>query len=302
MMENLFQTSVTTNLLFMSNNIHVLELSGYEAPVIKESKREDWVEYGTDNNYYQYLIDRYTNSTTNNAIINNITRLIYGRGLSATDASRKPNEYAQMMSLFHKDCVRHLCTDLKLLGQCAVQVIYTKDRKKIAQVHHIPVQLLRAEKCNEEGKVEAYYYSDDWTDLKNYKPKRIPAFGCSKEDIEIYFIKPYSVGMKYYALPDYIGGIPYAVLEEDISEYLINEVHRILSSGRVLINFSNGIPSRRPTTNNKKQSYKPINRHVWRESHNLAFNNNSESKTRSTFNYACSMMHQICILLYQKSV
>ena len=43
MMENLFQTSVTTNLLFMSNNIHVLELSGYEAPVIKESKREDWV-------------------------------------------------------------------------------------------------------------------------------------------------------------------------------------------------------------------------------------------------------------------
>lgn len=79
----------------MSNNIHVLELSGYEAPVIKESKREDWVEYGTDNNYYQYLIDRYTNSTTNNAIINNITRLVYGRGLSATDASRKPNEYAQ---------------------------------------------------------------------------------------------------------------------------------------------------------------------------------------------------------------
>ena len=40
MMENLFQTSVTTNLLFMSNNIHVLELSGYEAPVIKESKEK----------------------------------------------------------------------------------------------------------------------------------------------------------------------------------------------------------------------------------------------------------------------
>ena len=278
MMENSFQTSVTTNLLFMSNNIHVLELSGYEAPVIKESKREDWVLFGGDeNNYYQYLIDRYTNSTTNNAIINNITRLVYGRGLSATDASRKPNEYAQMMSLFHKDCVRHLCTDLKLLGQCAVQVIYTKDRKKIAQVHHIPVQLLRAEKCNEEGKIEAYYYSDDWTDLKNYKPKRIPAFGCSKEDIEIYFIKPYSVGMKYYSLPDYIGGIPYAVLEEDISEYLINETQNSFS-GRVLINFSNGIPA---LDQQQIIKNKVINQLTGTSGEKviISFNNNSESKT-----------------------
>ena len=277
MTENLLQTSVTTNLLFMSNNIHVLELSGYEAPVIKESKREDWVEFGTDNNYYQYLIDRYTNSTTNNAIINNITRLVYGRGLSATDASRKPNEYAQMMSLFNKDCVRHLCTDLKLLGQCAVQVIYTKDRKKIAQVHHIPVQLLRAEKCNEDGKIEAYYYSDDWTDLKNYKPKRIPAFGCSKEDIEIYFIKPYSVGMKYYALPDYIGGIPYAVLEEDISEYLINEVENGFS-GRSVVNFNNGVPSedQQQIIKNKVQSQLTG---MSGEKLIVAFNNNAESKT-----------------------
>ena len=278
MTENLLQTSVTTNLLFMSNNIHVLELSGYEAPVIKESKREDWVEFGTDNNYYQYLIDRYTNSTTNNAIINNITRLVYGRGLSATDASRKPNEYAQMMSLFNKDCVRHLCTDLKLLGQCAVQVIYTKGRKKIAQVHHIPVQLLRAEKCNSEnGKIEAYYYSDDWTDLRNYKPKRIPAFGCSKEDIEIYFIKPYSVGMKYYALPDYIGGIPYAVLEEDISEYLINEVENGFS-GRSVVNFNNGVPSedQQQIIKNKVQSQLTG---MSGEKLIVAFNNNAESKT-----------------------
>ena len=63
----------------MSNNIHLLELSTYEAPVITESKRNDWVEYGEDNNYYQHLIDMYTNSTTNNAIINNITRLVYGK-------------------------------------------------------------------------------------------------------------------------------------------------------------------------------------------------------------------------------
>ena len=223
----------------MSKDIHILELAAYEQPTITESKREDWVEFGESNDYYSFLIQCYTNSTTQNAIINNTNRLVYGKGLSASDASRKPNEYAAMMALFSKKCTRHLVSDLKLLGQCAMQVIYTKDRKKIAQVEHIPVQLLRAEKCNEEGKVEAYYYSDDWTDTKNYKPQRIPAFGCSKEPIEIYFVKPYSVGLKYYALPDYIGCLPYCTLEESISEYLINECNSGFSS-RVVVNFNNG--------------------------------------------------------------
>ena len=261
----------------MSNNVHILELSGYEAPVIKESKRDNWVEYGDDNNYYGYLIDRYTNSTTNNAIINNVIRLVYGRGLSATDANRKPNEYAHMMALLSKECVRHLCTDIKLLGQCAMQVIYTKDRKKIAQVHHIPVQLLRAEKCNEDGKIEGYYYSDDWTDTKKYEPKRISAFGCSNDPIEIFFVKPYSVGLKYYALVDYTGGIPYAVLEEDISEYLINEVENGFS-GRSVVNFNNGVPAEEQQHMIKNKVLSQLTG-TSGEKVIVSFNNNQDSKT-----------------------
>lgn len=261
----------------MSDNIHILQLAAYEPPVIQEAKREEWVEFGQDNDYYQFLIDCYTNSTTNNAIINNVSRLIYGKGLSATDASKKPSDYAQMMSLFSKECVRHLCTDLKMLGQCAMQVIYTKDRKKIAKVHHLPVQLLRAEKCNEEGKIEAYYYSDDWSDVKKYKPKRIPAFNCSNEALECYVIKPYSVGLKYYALPDYVGATPYCTLEESISEYLINEVSNGFS-GRAVINFNNGQPSQE-----EKQLIKARVLSQLTGTHGekviISFNNNSESAT-----------------------
>ena len=261
----------------MSKDIHILELSAYEQPIIKESKREDWVEFGVDNNYYGFLIDCYTNSTTQNAIVNNVSRLVYGKGLSATDGSRKPNDYATMMALFSKDCVRYLVSDLKLLGQCAMQVIYTKDRKKIAQVEHIPIQLLRAEKCNEDGKIEAYYYSDDWTDIKKYHPKRIPAFGCSKEDIEIYFVKPYSVGLKYYALPDYIGCLPYCTLEESISEYLINEVNNGFSS-RSVINFNNGQPSDDQQQMIKNKVLSQLTGTTG-EKVIVSFNNNVESKT-----------------------
>jgi hypothetical protein len=261
----------------MSKDIHILELAAYEPPVIKEAKREDWVEFGSSNDYYSFLIDCYTNSTTNNAIINNVSRLIYGKGLSATNASKKPSEYAQMMSLFSKQCVRHLCMDLKMLGQCAMQIIYTKDRKKIAEVHHIPVQLLRSEKCNEEGKIEAYYYSDDWSDIKKYPPKRISAFGCSNDDLELYMIKPYSVGLKYYALPDYVGATPYCTLEESISEYLINEVNNGFSS-RAVINFNNGSPSEEQQQLIKA---KVLNQLTGTQGEKviISFNNNAESKT-----------------------
>jgi hypothetical protein len=261
----------------MSKDIHVLELASYEPPVIKENKRDNWVEFGEDNNWFQFLIDAYTNSTTQNAIVNNTSRLVYGKGLKASNASKKPNEYASMMSLFSKECVRHLVSDLKLLGQCAIQVVYNKNRSKIAKVYHIPVQLLRAEKCSHDGKIEGYYYCDDWTDPKKYKPKRYSAFGCSSDTTEIFYIKPYSPGMKYYSLPDYVGCLPYCTLEESISEYLITEVNSGFSS-RLCINFNNGQPSEEQQHLIKSRVLNQLTG-TKGEKVIISFNNNQESKT-----------------------
>jgi hypothetical protein len=259
------------------SNIHVLELSSYTTPVIQESKRDAWVEFGEDNNYFQFIIDRYVNSTTNSSVINNVSRLIYGRGLSALDASKKPNEYAQMMALFHADCIRKIVLDRKMFGQFAMQIHYSQDHKRILKAYHIPVNLLRAEKCNKDGEIEGYYYSDNWLDVKKYAPKRIPAFGYSNEQIEILYSKPYAVGMKYYALPDYQGGLPYAKLEEEIADYLINEVQKGFA-GRVVINFNNGVPTEEQqqiiTGKVKSQLTGPRGEKVI-----IGFNNNQESKT-----------------------
>jgi len=226
----------------MSNNVHVLQLSAYTTPIIKESKRDNWVDFGEDNDYYTFLIDRYTNSTTNNAIINSISRLVYGRGLSAVDASRKPNEYAQMMALFNQDCLRKLAFDRKMLGQFALQVHYNDKHDKILKAYHIPVNLIRAEKCNEDGEILGYYYSDNWEEVKKFPPKRFASFGTSKDKVEILFSKPYAVGMKYYAYPDYQGAVPYTLLEEEVADYLINEVQNGFS-GTKIVSFNNGVPT-----------------------------------------------------------
>lgn len=259
------------------SNIHVLQLAEYQQPVIQESKRDNWVSFGEDNNYFDYLIERYIKSTTNNAIINNVSRLIYGKGLSALDASRKPNEYAQMMTLFSADCVRKMVFDRKLFGQFAIQVHYNDKHDKILKAYHIPVNLLRAEKCNENGEITGYYYSDNWEDTRKYEPKRIPAFGFSKEKIEILFVKPYGVGMKYYSYPDYQGSLPYCVLEEEVSEYLINEVQHGFS-GTKIINFSNGVPSEEVQD---IISQKVMNKLTGSKGEKviISFNQNVESKT-----------------------
>ena len=259
------------------SNIHVLKLAQYEPPVVEESKKHEWVTYGENNSYYTFLMERYKNSTTNNAIINNISRLIYGKGLYATDASKKPNEYAQMKAMISAEDLRKVVLDFEMLGQAAFQVHYTADRKKIQKLYHIPVHLLAPEKCNKDGEIEAYYYSNNWEDTRNYAPERIPAFGYGNEKVEILIVQPYSVGMKYFSYVDYQGGIPYAVLEEEISNYLINEVQRGFS-GRIVVNFNNGVPT--PEEQDIIKS-KVLSQLSGTDGHKVivAFNNNSESKT-----------------------
>ena len=261
------------------SNIHVLNLSAYTSPVVSETNRENWVDFLTEegDQYFQFLIDRYSNSTTNNAIINNVARLIYGKGLGALDANKKPNEYAQMMSLFHKEDVRKMVLDRKMFGQFAVQVHYNDKHDKILKAYHIPVNLLRAEKCDKDGNITGYYYSDNWEDTKKYAPIRFNAFGYSKDKIEILFSKPYSVGMKYYSYADYSGCLPYCLLEEEIAEYLINEVQNGFSGTKV-VNFNNGVP-----TDEQQQiiSNKVLSKLTGSRGQKVivAFNNNAESKT-----------------------
>jgi len=260
------------------NDLRIVNLSSYTSPEIVEKSNKQWVAYGSDNNYFQYLIDRYNGSPTNNAIINGVSQMIYGKGLDALDSNRKPDAYAKMITLFKKDCVRKLCYDLKLMGQCSIQVIYSKDRKTIAQVEHIPVENLRAEKCDEKGEITGYYYSDDWSNVKpRTELKRIPAFGYSNESIEIIYVKPYRAGYKYYSSPDYQGGLQYAELEEEISNYHLNNILNGLAPS-MLINFNNGTPNAEERQNLENRIYSKFSGSSNAGKFILAFNDNAESQ------------------------
>lgn len=259
------------------DSIHVVSLSSYNKPQIVEDKKKDWVAYGDDNNYYQYLIDLYINSTTSNAIINGVSNMIYGKGLDALDSSTKTNEYAALRSIFHDNCLRKISLDLKLLGEASFQVLY-KDGK-VVRSEHFPRQTLRAEKCNEDGDIEAYYYHHDWGNKKPAdKPQRIAAFGFGNgKEPEIKIVKRYVSGYDYYCPVDYQGGLAYSELESEISDYLINDVQNGFSGTKV-VNFNNGVPDREKQMSIKNDVMNKLTG-ARGEKVIIAFNNNAESKT-----------------------
>jgi hypothetical protein len=224
-------------------SIKLIQLASYTTPAVIEQKNKEWVEYGEDNNYYQYLIDLYYGSPTNNSAIKGISDMIYGEGLEVVKADRHLAGYLDLKKVFQDDCLRNCAMDLKMLGQYALHLVKSKDRKKYVAAHHWPIQTLRPERCDENGEIRGYYFAPDWSKLKRgQKPKRFDAFGFDESGTECILVcKPYSTGNYYFSPVDYQGGTQYANLEIEIANYHINNIMNGLAPS-MLINFNNGQP------------------------------------------------------------
>ena len=223
--------------------IGVVNLATYTSPKVVEVRNQEWINYGENNNYFGYLQDRINGSPTNNAIVNGISQMIYGKGIDASDKLLKPEDYAQAMLLFDDDTTERLCYDLKAMGQCAVQVVYSIDKTRIVECNHFPIETLRSGKCNEDGEVENYFYAEDWTKVnRQNKPLEIPAFGFGNGGEEILYIKPYKTGFYYYSPVDFQGCLQYCEIEEEVSNFHLNNILNGMSPS-CLINFNNGTPT-----------------------------------------------------------
>jgi len=224
--------------------MNFINLSGYEMPKAIEDKRREWVAYGEDNNYYSFLIDSYLQSATNNAAIRSISDNIYGEGICIEGLEKSSNEVKELRKFINHRDLKKIIQERKMLGQAAMQVIYSKagNDRKVVKVKHFPIHTLRPEKMDGEGVISNYYYHPNWSEKKRSDTlKRIPTFGNSTEKIELYILKPYMSGYDYFSPVDYSGALPYAELENEISDYLLNETKNSFSGTKV-INFNNGIP------------------------------------------------------------
>ena len=217
-----------------ANDITLLQLNNYVKPQIVEQKSKGFVTNGNNNSYFHYVNDRYIGSPTNSAINNGYISWIYGKGLSAKDQALKPQQFARLYSMLKKKDIRRVVSDYQIQGMAYLQIIRNRDNT-ISSITHVAVDKIAPEIANEENVIEAYYYSNDFSN-RQLEPQRIPAFGVNNrpQPIEIYCIRAYQLGMEYFALPTYQSGLQYCELEEEISNFTIKHMQNGLSFGTII--------------------------------------------------------------------
>lgn len=221
-----------------NNSVFMFSDEGYKQPEGKETRRNEWIEIGEKNDFFDFVIDRYKYSVTNNAIINNKTRLAYGKGLTASDSYKRPSEYANLIALLSPEDLRLLIKNTITLGFGVIQTV--KEKGKVRKASTVLSKNVRPMKCNDKGEITHYFYSDDWSDTRKYEPKPYKLFDFqTKDGVELIVIGEKSIDLKYFYEIPYAACLPYCVLEEEISDYLVNDVKNSFSGTKV-INFNNG--------------------------------------------------------------
>ena len=224
------------------NDLKVINLSRHEIPIITEDTktRQTWVPVGVyDNDDFFFLIEEaYNTSTTNAACVEGIADLIYGEGIFTNNVEFEDT----LKKVLSKNDGRKISFDLKLFGNAAMQIVWNDDHTQVLRMYHIPVQKLRAEKLYGEPQIQNYFYCIDWNDMKAIRnKKKLPAFGTSKEKVEIAYVKGYTPGKYYYSLPDWISALQFTASEAELSNLHLNNIENGFLP-LVAINLNNGVP------------------------------------------------------------
>lgn len=232
----------------MANDIRLIQLNNYVKPEIVEDKRNEWVLNGKDNQYFQYVNERYIGSPTNATILNAYKNLTLGKGLRVRNASKNATQYAEMLKALPKKDVRKMVADYVVYNNAALQIVPLRNGKKVAS--YIDVTKLAFEKCDEQGNIKGFYYSKDWSNIRKNPPTHLKAFGYGgANEVEILYINDNADDSAYYSLPTYQSGLQYAEMEEEISNYYISHIKNGFSFGYI-VNMNGGVP---PTEDERQE-------------------------------------------------
>ena len=232
-------------------NLNLVKLSHYNIPHLVERPNQDWVSFGEDNLYPNYLLELFLGSAINGALIKSIGAMIYGEGLAATNADESESNkesFLRLTELLHNsddDVLKDLAMDLKLFGGCYVNVIWSRDRSKIAKLLHIPAQYIRSGKMV-DGEIDTYYYSADWSKTRKseYRPRPYAAFNTEDrtQASQILMIRDKNPALFYGFAPDYVGATDWIQMELEIAQFHLSNITSGMTPS-MHVGFSNGVPS-----------------------------------------------------------
>ena len=217
------------------------------SPAEKTIPGKDFIEWGTNNLYPEFLQDLYDNVATLRSVIDGCVDYIAGDDV--TILPLRPNMKEGVMNGRGdkiQDQVRDVSHDEEKCGGFALQVIRGKDGKP-SEVYYTDMRFLRANKdCN------VFYYCEDWKKRgkKNVVvyPKFEPNLDWAKLTDEeksrhassILFVKGNS--RQTYPSPRYAASVKSCEIERCIDDFHLNAINNGFT-GSQIVNFNNGRPA-----------------------------------------------------------
>lgn len=225
-MELTKNTNVEEKKKYWFNSI-VINTNNLTLPKFSEQPNFEWVSYGANNLYPNELFNLFSSSGSHNAIIESKIRIMCGDCIvqdpdeEPSDRTQvfieQPNPYESMDEVFRK-----VALDYSLYGLAYLDIIWSKDRKSIAEIYHIDASKVRWGKMNDKNKIDTYYYSRDWSNYRKeaYRPIAIPVYSSERKDArQIFPIIRYTPTLDYYTYPDYVAGLKWISIDTEIANF-----------------------------------------------------------------------------------
>lgn len=205
-----------------NNSVESMNLSAVtDLPKIKEKKNQEWVDYGDDNLYPQFLQDMFNTSPTHNAIVKTKAEMVVGEGYTYDDTfldERQKIEVLKLLKQIEKESY-NLSNDFQLYGAMAFELIWSLDFSKVVMVNRLCPANLRAGKF-EDGKIEEWYYKRDWSDRRE-KATCIYSLnlGDREHHRQLLYVPNQMISNEYYGEASYIAAMDWIALESQVGLY-----------------------------------------------------------------------------------
>ena len=231
----------------------------------KKVSGKDFVYYGEDNKFPQYIWNLYLKSSILQGIINGTCDFVSGNGVT----SNIPLQTINLDGEEIEDLIRKISIDYGIFGGFCFQVI--KDYNgSIKELYWLDMQNIR---LSEDG--DKAYYCDKWNqygakavEYEVWDPKK------NQSNFVVYYKGHITRGI--YPIPRFIGALAAIETSTEIGKFHLNNILNNLSSSAI-INFNNG----EPTEEEKKRIESKLNDKFGGAGNAgktmVVFNNNKES-------------------------
>ena len=216
------QASEPETITYNQDVVQGFSLSMYtDLPIVEEVRNKEWVPYGADNLYPDFLMDMYNSSPTHQAIVRTKSQMVVGQGFTVEDSHLSESDKINALKIID-DIVEDIydtSLDQQIYGAFAYEIIWSLDFSKVVEVNRIEVKQLRSGKF-EEGKIEEYYYSRDWN---TNRPEVTCIYSLDKWSKEhhrqVLYVPAQMVTNEYYGDPSYFGAMDWITLESQTGLY-----------------------------------------------------------------------------------